>query len=126
MTKLVEGDVFEIKHGDKVYTDVPNHFIYSNRKGDWAVSRSDVLVKHGGLFDFLIGKYIVTRTTFDGGGTAMFNDEYPNGHHVFAVKVDNDRINIDFYQSGAFTAMIKNREPVGKAKITYTYEEDRK
>ena len=30
---LEEGDIIELQSGDKVYADIPCHFIYSNWKG---------------------------------------------------------------------------------------------
>ena len=61
------------------------------------------------------GEFVVTKTLLDGGGVAMFNDVYPDGHHVYCKKLkdgkfDADGIEINFYQSGAFTAMILSNE----------------
>jgi len=53
------------------------------------------------------GEYTVTYAVSDGGGTGMgLHDVYPIGYHVFCEKKDNPSIQVDFYQTGAFTAMI--------------------
>ena len=115
---LKEGDVIEIEKRHKVYADVPKHFVYSNKKGCFDLTHHDITVD--GEFDYLIGEYIVTKTTSDGGGMGHGpGDVYPDGHHVFCVKVDDEKVKIDFYQSGCFTAMIKEIEPIGKAKLSW-------
>lgn len=123
MKKLQEGDVIELVEGMEVYANVPEHFVYSNCRGSYELTRHDI--KIGGNFDYFVGKYIVYKTTYDGGssgGGMNGHDDYPNGHHVFCVKVDNPKIKVDFYQSGCFTAMIENIKPIGKAKQTWTVE----
>jgi hypothetical protein len=115
---LQKGDIIELKAGHTVYAQVPEHFCYENRKGSFKLTRHDVVI--GGEFSYLAGRYAVTRTTKDGGGTGHGpHDIYPDGHHVFCQKLDESGIEVDFYQSGAFTAMIKEIEPVGKAKIKW-------
>jgi hypothetical protein len=121
---LKEGDVIEIEDGHVIYANVPVHFLYENKKGVFISGHGVVNV--GGELSYLAGKYIVVKTTMDGGGSGHgFNDSYPDGHHVFCKKVD-DKIEIDFYQSGCFSAMIKDIEPIGKAKLTWAVEEDAK
>jgi hypothetical protein len=116
---LEEGDVIELTEGLRVYANIPEHFVYSNRKGSFALTRHDVAL--GGEFEYLCGKYIVYKTTFDGGGTGHgSNDIYPDGHHVFCLKSDDENIKVDFYQSGCFTATIKDIEPVGKAVLKWS------
>lgn len=116
---LQEGDVIELKAGMKVYANIPEHFVYGNRKGSFSLTHHDVIL--GGEFEYLCGKYIVYKTTFDGGGTGHgINDVYPDGHHVFCMKADDENIKVDFYQSGCFTAMIENIEPVGKATLKWS------
>jgi hypothetical protein len=61
------------------------------------------------------GEFVVTKTNSDGGGIAMFHDEYPDGHHVFCKKLkdsnfDENGIEVDFYQTGSFTAMISPKK----------------
>lgn len=111
---LQEGDIIELKEGHEVYADVPQHFLYSNRKGSFAIAHGEVEI--GGELSYLSGRYVVYKTTHDGGGTGMGpHDVYPSGHHVFCERLDDPSVKVDFYQSGCFTAMIKNIEPVAKA-----------
>ena len=118
---LQEGDIIEISNGHKVYAMVPEHFVYSNKRGNFNLTRSDVVV--GGELDYLAGRYVVTKTALDGGGYGHGkNDVYPNGHHVYCVKIDDPEFKIDFYQSGAFTAMIKDITPVGRAEAQIVYK----
>ena len=118
MNKLKEGDIIIIKEGHRIYADVPEHFIYANKKGSFLLSNTDITVE--GDFKYFQGKYIVIKTNFEGGGTGHgANDVYPNGHRVYCVKIDSEDVKISFYQSGCFTAMIENIKPVGKAKLTW-------
>lgn len=116
---LQEGDVFKIKEGDKVYADVPQSLVYSNRKGDWSLTHT--LVAVAGELAYLAGKYVVTKTAFEGGSDGR--DPYPNGHHVYAVAVEGKH-KVDFYQSGCFTAMIPDRAAIGRATMKWVVEED--
>jgi hypothetical protein len=58
------------------------------------------------------GEFVVIRTAMEGGGTAMFHDTYPDGHHVFCKRLNpdgsyNDKgMEINFYQSGCFSGTI--------------------
>ena len=113
---LKEGDVIEIKKGHKIYANVPKHFVYSDHKGNFKLTNTDVSVE--GELLYLAGEYIVTKTTLDGGG-ASHDGRYPNGHHVFCVKTDKTKRKINFYQSGFFTAMIENINPTGQAELTW-------
>jgi len=116
---LKEGDVIELKEGHNVYADVPEHFVYSNRQGVFNLTHSEITI--GGELCYFAGKYIVTKTVSDGGGTGHGRgDVYPNGHHVYCVKADDKSVKIDFYQSGSFTAMITDIEPVGTAKLDWS------
>lgn len=113
---LKEGDVVDIRGTHTVYADVPKHFLYSNCLGDFSLDRSDVLVSD---VPWLAGRYVVTKTATDGGGTGHGpGDIYPDGHHVFCESVDG-KFKLDFYQSGSFTAMIREIEPIGRAKIKW-------
>ena len=111
---LQEGDVIELKLGMEIYADIPRHFVYSNRRGDFSMIHANVTLS--GQFDYLCGKYIVIKTLMDGGGPSD-DGGYPDGWHVFCVKADEENVKVDFYQSGFFTAMIENIEPVGKATL---------
>lgn len=115
MELLTVGDVFELTPDMKIGTNVPNHFLYSNRVGDWTLSHGSVHPK--GVFDYMLGNYVVTRTAKDGGGTGHGpGDVYPDGHHIWAQNVDNENIKIDFYQTGCFTNMHRDLPVIGKAK----------
>jgi len=118
MAKLLEaGDIVRLGADHKVYAQVPKHFVYSNRRGDFDLTRHDV--KLGGDFDYMQGEYVVTKVTSDGGGTGHGPfDVYPDGHHVWCERVDGKYL-VDFYQTGAFTAMIPEIEPVGKAELKF-------
>lgn len=119
MSKLIEGDVIEIKAEHKVYAYVPEHFVYGNKKGCFDLTHTAITINDE--FSYFEGKYIVVKTAFDGGGTGHGpHDVYPDGHHVFCVKEDDDKVKIDFYQSGSFTAMIEDIEPVGKASLSWS------
>ena len=123
VTRLEEGDLIEIKTGHTVYADVPMHFIYENRKGDFSLTRSDVVVE--GDFLHLAGKYVVYKTANDGGGTGHGpHDVYPDGHHVYCERVDDSFVRLDFYQSGYFTAMIEEIETCGRAERKWAFPTD--
>lgn len=91
------------------------------KKGSFSLTRTDVRL--GGEFDYLRGKYIVYKTSEDGGGTGHGRyDVYPDGHHVFCFKEDDETVQVDFYQTGCFTAMIEDIEPIGKAKMKWVFD----
>lgn len=115
MSKLKEGDIIELKAGHKVYADVPEHFVYSNRKGSFKLTHHDITL--GGDFSYREGRYVVYKTARDGGGTGMGpHDVYPDGHHVYCERLDDRAVKVDFYQSGCFTAMIPVLQHVGRAE----------
>lgn len=57
------------------------------------------------------GEYEVDFAVSDGGGSTH-DGGYPNGWHVFCHKKDNPEIEVNFYQSGCFTAMIPEIKPI--------------
>jgi hypothetical protein len=63
---LKEGDVIEILEGHDIYADVPEHFVYSNRKGCYNITHAKINVS--GHLAYFSGKYIVVKTSNDGGG----------------------------------------------------------
>jgi hypothetical protein len=76
-----------------------------------------------GELSYLAGKYVVTKTVRDGGGTGHGpGDVYPDGHHVFCASADDGEREIDFYQTGCFSAMIEDINPIGKAKLAWVIE----
>ena len=119
---LKEGDVIELIEGHSVYADVPNHFCYTNCKGDFSLTHHNVTI--GEEFMYLAGKYIVVKTAFEGGGTGHGpGDIFPDGHHVFCEMAGGDH-KVDFYQSGCFTAMIEDIKPIGNAFRTWTLDKE--
>lgn len=121
---LETGDVVEIEQGMKIGAKVPKHFCFSNRVGDYELCHYTFTVAN--QFAYFAGKYVVTHTALDGGGTGHGpHDVYPNGHHVHCINLDNPNLVIDFYQSGCFTHTIKDIVPIGKATATtsWTYIE---
>lgn len=72
------------------------------------------------------GKWVVEKAEMSGGGTAMFNDRYPDAWHVSARRLnDNDTYNPDrrlfnFTQhTNCYNSVIDGVEKVGKMKKTY-------
>ena len=115
---LKEGDVIEIKDGMSIYANIPKDLIFKN--GESKLFHHKVTIGEDDKFDYLSGEYIVYDTTYDGGGTGHGpHDIYPDGHHVFCRQISNRDIKIDFYQSGAFTAMIEEDEiePIGRTEL---------
>lgn len=111
---LKEGDIIELKEGHEVYATVPEHFLYSNTKGSFTMRHGEVAI--GGELSYLAGRYVVVGTVMDGGGAGHGpHDIYPNGHHVYCESLDTQRHQVDFYQSGCFTAMLPDLLPVGHA-----------
>jgi hypothetical protein len=116
---LQEGDIIDLSAGMGfvVYADIPEHFAYENRKGSFTIVHNEARID--GQLAYLAGRYVVYKTVKDGGGPGGMGEgvPYPDGHHVFCERLDNQRVKVDFYQSGCFTAMIGRDEiqPVGKA-----------
>lgn len=115
---LQEGDVIELTTSHKVYADVPKHFCYANHRGDFSLTHHEVRL-YDSHFDYLRGKYVVIKTTTDGGGTGHGpHDVFPDGHHVWCESVDR-KYKVDFYQTGCFTAMNTDIVPVGRAELKW-------
>ena len=115
LPRLEEGDIIELTKGMEVYADIPEHFVYSNKRGSFKLTHHNVIIDDE--FDYIAGKYVVTKTVSDGGCDDPMN-YYPAGHHVYCANVDRS-IKVDFYQSGCFSATIKNIKPIGKAKLEW-------
>jgi hypothetical protein len=122
MSKLLKkGDVIELSRGHTVYADVPEHFVYSNKRGSFKMTHHAVRISDE--LDYFAGKYVVLRTAMDGGGTGHGAvDVYPDGHHVFCEQLQAPHLKVDFYQTGCFTAMIEDIAVIGTAveKVTRT------
>lgn len=118
---LKEGDIIEIKNGHKVYSTVPKHFLYSNCKGDFTLGHGECEI--GGELSYLAGNYVVDKVKFEGGGFGHgSHDIYPDGHHVFCKSLTSEQ-EVDFYQTGCFTCMITDIQPIGKAEISWKIAE---
>lgn len=117
--KLKVGNVVKLTN-ETVYASVPEHFLYSNKRGCFDKARGLVDLKNDN-FDYLRGEYVVTSTVMDGGGTGHGpHDVYPDGYHVFLKSIDGEH-EVDFYQSGCFTAVNENVEVIGEAEISYSW-----
>lgn len=114
---LKEGDVIMLNNGDKVYADIPEALIYSESACIWDIMVHAVI--NIGDYGFQAGKYIVYKEIMEGG--SEFSG-YPDGHHVFCVNAECDRIKVDFYESGCFAFMLKEKEVIGRAKQIWTIE----
>lgn len=122
------GDIIRLDRGKTVYADVPYKFIFSNvterSKDANEISHHDIKIgtvlsttKNKFNTGKLAGWYVVIDADMEGGGTGMGDhDVYPDGHHVFARKLKGEPpelsynekgTEIDFYQTGCFTAMIE-------------------
>lgn len=109
---LQEGDIIELNGSHQVYAKVPRHFAYTDRKGDFSMTRAAIHLS-ADVFDYLRGKYIVVHTELSGGSTGR--DSYPNGHFVKCESVDG-RFEVSFYQTGCFTVINPDVPVIGKAK----------
>lgn len=122
---LEEGDVIELKPGHTVYAAIAQRYVFDNTPESNELFEADVTIgenKKGLDTSYLAGKYVVTKTAFEGGGKAMWNDEYPDGHHVYCRRMlEEGKLGeeVTFYQSGAFTAMITDIKPVGKVEFRH-------
>ncbi len=118
---LVEGDVIELDGSHTVYANVPTHFLYDNYVGCWDLGHGEM---HLSRAPWLHGRYVVYKTVYSGGGTG-----HDDGYHVYCRRFIDERPawegvaerQVDFYQTGGFTAMIKEIEPVAKAEMTWRY-----
>lgn len=122
---LQPGDVFMLTQEHVVRAEVPEHFLYENRKGVFdKLSYGTVELKDPN-FEYLRGKYIVTYAGLSGGGTGHGpHDVYPDGWCINAQKADNPNIKISFYQSGCFNCKNEGIKAIGRAKQTWTIVEE--
>ena len=124
MDRFLEvGDVFRLHYRQKVYAQIPEKFIYSNKSGSADLSEDVIQVgrKKSGkeangdtclleTSDYA-GEYVVTRSQLEGGGMAHGpHDVFPDGQHITAVKTNGSGVVIKFYQSGCFTCMLSPKE----------------
>lgn len=116
--KIVENNVDVSNDVKKLAQDIVDKFSF--RLG-YKLSISDALayiqstikLSKSEIFVIEEGEFVVIRTSYEGGGTGMGpHDVYPDGHRVYCKKLkdgkyDADGIEINFYQSGCFTAIIE-------------------
>ncbi len=110
MRLLQEGDVIELTEGHTVYMMVPQCLVYANKPDSWALVHHEVSIS--GTFSFLARRYIVYKAYGD------------DGHHVHCEAIDYPALRIDFYQSGSYTAMIKDIAPIGNAVRQWQWSGD--
>ena len=103
---LQKGDIVYLEKGMTVYADIPKHFVYDNRKGDWSICHDPINTENP-IFSYLCGLYVVSNAyrEEDGHGHGA-NDVYPGGWHVNCRRLDGSPFEVDFYQEGSFTAVI--------------------
>lgn len=125
---LKEGDIIEVVAGMHVNTEIPKHIKYTNCKGDWEVV-SDVVRVDNEFFSYLIGSYLVTSTETkrisDDMGMTMRTQTYTDIHMVYAVKTDNQRIEISFSQNGNLTDTNTDVKKIGRGRLVWTVEEEK-
>jgi hypothetical protein len=132
---LKEGDIFLLEDGHDVYVEnFPKAFLCDNGDFDFKLASGELHI--GGMqrgLDTSIfkGKYVVTKTSYGGGGACFTMsgapDSFPDGHHVYAKKVikgfsgveEVSDFEINFYQSGSFTCMNCDIKSIGSAKVKY-------
>ena len=128
---LKVGDVVELKAGHSVYVELPEHFAFDNREGEFRrLASTEVTIgrpKRGMGTGWLAGRYVVTAEGMRGGGTGHGpHDAFPDGHHVECEKLQAgpyaSRARVSFYESGSFTAMIEGLVPVARAVPTWNLE----
>ena len=125
--KVYVNDTDISKSVGKVAEGVVERFSWEGFDLSLDVAREFVLSKvesaEKASFGLPGGKYIVYKTTFDGGGPdggmSYNSNAYPDGHHVFCRKLDGSGSVVDFYQTGSFTALIADIEPVGSAELCW-------
>jgi hypothetical protein len=122
VANLKEGDVFEIINGDKVHTMIPRCIKYSNTEGDWTLEEG--VVEVSGMFTYLAGKYVVYKTTMEGGGTC-YRDVISDAHCVYAENLASG-VKIRFFQRDDFTTCIKDRPAIGRAELRWVYVDKEK
>lgn len=74
-------------------------------------------------FSIAPGEFLVIKTENTGGGNSG-NDYYPDGHRVYCKRLNNGSFDekgteINFYQTGSFTAMIENITPIRQMKMSF-------
>ena len=124
---LKEGDIFEVTTQMNISAIIPNHLYYDNCEGDWELS-TQVVNPGDKRFNYLLGSYLVTSATTeriaDDMGMSMACQTYTDVHMIKAIKIDNTRIEISFYQNGNYTCTNGGVVKTGKGKIKWVVERD--
>jgi hypothetical protein len=144
-TRLTEGDVFKLEEEMDVYAFVPEKFAYIDRQDSNSLVKTKVTVgqvlvneytttfegEEIGPFEEtydtsqLVGQYVVTSAKLTGGS---YTNRYPDGWKVAARRLsddgsfDPDGEVVKFYQSGHFTAMNREVQPVRRLEKEITSE----
>ncbi len=125
--KIKENDVIYITTGDKVYSKLPFHFIYSNCPGNFSeLENAEIVVGMDRELDttYLIGKYAVFSASWGDGGRDGYGDAIPFSWIVRARKITEKRmpiIEIYFSQCREYLSgnieVENNIKVIGKADI---------
>lgn len=84
-------------------------------------------IPEASTFEVKPGEFLVVRTIEDGGGCDSYrpSESYPNGHHVFLKRLNDDGTynengqEVNFYESGSFTCVNENVVVVRKLNVTF-------
>lgn len=127
---LKEGDVIQLRRGHYVNMWLPKHFaLGDNYRGDFSELVSTQVeigqVCNDLTTDFLVGAYIVVKTTEDGGADpdSPPGQDCSDGHHVFCQSVEFPNVKVNFYQTGPFKNKIDYLKPVGRATATWSIDD---
>jgi hypothetical protein len=102
--------------------------LYTKPGTPWDKPREYISVNLG-AYDSSRGKalFVVEEAKMDGGGSTGYpGDFYPDGWHVTARRLSDDRKYnpdgelISFYQSGCFNCMVEEVEVIGRMKKSFT------
>lgn len=74
-------------------------------------------------FSIASGEFLVVKTENAGGGSGG-TDYYTDGHRVYCKRLNNGSFDekgteVNFYQTGCFTAMIENITPIRQMKMSF-------
>ena len=128
---LKAGDVIKLPYGVRINAKLPAHFLYSDCVNQWDIERGQVSLPESKdlvhPLTFLMGEYVVTHTTMDGGGEGSHNDGvgYADGHHVWCVKTDDSGLEVDFFQSGDVNPQITDIIPIGRMQRKWTWVKEK-
>ena len=129
---LKPGDIILIEKGMKVTTDVPEYFVFSNRKRSFKLTSATVEVGKdisGYETSYLEGVYIVDKVSdTPGGGVGM--GEYRPDYTVWCIKhnayneTDFEAVTLSFNQIPAYCDYNKFITILGKAEKSWILPAD--